>query len=67
MSPANDDRPEQDRPDPTRDGELLAASGRVLAKARETARRITERVWKALGATDPSGHPTPTRRHSSEV
>jgi hypothetical protein len=56
MSRIND-RPEQDRPDPDSEGELLAASGRVLARARETARRITERVWKALGQDRPEQPP----------
>ena len=59
MSPVNDDAPEQNGPDPSGERDLLDAGGRALARAREIARRIRERVWGALGY-DPGERPPDT-------
>ena len=53
MLPEYEDAPDGGRTDPSDEHKLLRAEGRVLAKVREAARRITERVWHALG------HPPP--------
>ena len=57
MSPENEQPANPDCPDPSDDHKLLRAEGRVLAKAREAARRITERVWRALGYESPEPPP----------
>jgi hypothetical protein len=49
MAAANENEPERGLPDPSNDHKLLLAEGNLLAKVRETARRITERVCKTLG------------------
>jgi hypothetical protein len=51
--PEDEGAPVGDPPDPSDEHKLLHAEGRVLAKVREAARQITERVWRALGHSPP--------------
>lgn len=52
MPPVGENGPEPERSGPTGEADLLRKEQELLAKVRETAQRIAERVRKALGDTD---------------
>jgi hypothetical protein len=55
MQPGDAKSSEQGRSDRPNEDDLVSAKQELLARAREVAQQITERVAKALAETD--GHP----------